>query len=218
MWKKKILNKILSLKEKTDNYFNNAKVITIYDLEKQLIKENLLTQSFDDYIKKKRNTKTMIYSLIDCIICLIGGIRLLIGAFAEDPQVLTLIVDPLYLIGNRFLISITIAVIFSTVYYLKLRFQQITKQIERISAKNLSSFNGLIIAHNRVALITKDCDIFFSHFCFGLFLCAIWSQFYALYSNLWKFVDLYAILIHNRCFVHNYWLIFNNLYSSSGID
>ncbi len=43
-----------------------------------------------------------------------------------------------------------------------MRFQQMTKQFEGISAKNLNSLQSLIRGHNRVTLMTKDCNIFFS--------------------------------------------------------
>jgi hypothetical protein len=43
-------------------------------------------------------------------------------------------------------------------FYLKLRFQQITKQFERITNKNLNSLEALIRAHNTLTVMTKDCD------------------------------------------------------------
>ncbi len=43
-----------------------------------------------------------------------------------------------------------------------MRFQQITKQFEEISVKNLDSLQSLIREHNRVTVMTKDFDIFFS--------------------------------------------------------
>ncbi len=43
-------------------------------------------------------------------------------------------------------------------FYLRLRFQQITKQFERITNKNLNSLEALIRAHNTVTEMTKDCD------------------------------------------------------------
>jgi hypothetical protein len=50
----------------------------------------------------------------------------------------------------------------STIYYLKLRFQRLNNQFDRIWANNLISLNQLIIAHNRVPIITKDCNTFFT--------------------------------------------------------
>ncbi len=43
-------------------------------------------------------------------------------------------------------------------FYLRLRFQQITKQFERITNKNLNSLEALIRAHNTLTVMTKDCD------------------------------------------------------------
>ncbi len=65
---------------------------------------------------------------------------------------------------------ITLSIVFSyaTSLYLRMRFQQITKQFERISAKNLNSLQSLIRDHNRVTVMTKDCDIFFSKY-FAIF-------------------------------------------------
>jgi len=62
------------------------------------------------------------------------------------------------------LISITtlgIVIIYGTALYLRMRFQQITKQFEGISAKNLNSLESLIREHNRVTLMMKDIDSFF---------------------------------------------------------
>ncbi len=66
---------------------------------------------------------------------------------------------PIYTLG--------VVVIYCTALYLRLRFQQITKQFQGISAKNLKSLQPLVREHNRVTLMTKDCDIVFSK-CFGV--------------------------------------------------
>ncbi len=58
--------------------------------------------------------------------------------------------------------TLGIVIIYSTALYLRMRFQQITKRFEGISAKNLNSLQSLIRDHNRVTVMTKDCDIFFS--------------------------------------------------------
>jgi len=55
--------------------------------------------------------------------------------------------------------SLGVLIIYSTALYLKLNFQQITKQFERISAIVLYSLLTLIREDNRVTLMTKDCDI-----------------------------------------------------------
>jgi hypothetical protein len=60
------------------------------------------------------------------------------------------------------LFSLGIVIIYAMALYLKMRFQQLTKKFEGISAENLNSLQSLIREHNRVTLMTKDCDIFFS--------------------------------------------------------
>jgi hypothetical protein len=66
------------------------------------------------------------------------------------------------------IMSLGVLIIYLIALYLRLNFQQITKQFERISAKNLKSLRPLIREHNRVTLMTKDCDIFFRKV-FGVF-------------------------------------------------
>jgi hypothetical protein len=58
--------------------------------------------------------------------------------------------------------TLGIVVMYATALYLRMRFQQITKQFEGISAQNLNSLQSLIRDHNRVTVMTKGCDIFFS--------------------------------------------------------
>jgi hypothetical protein len=111
MHKKRILESILSLKMKINNYLNNEKVETINDIETQLLKRKLCSVNFDDYMKKKINTKNMMHSIIICIISIIGFLRVLFGAYTTDPEIWVLIGDPLYLIGDRVLISVTFAVV-----------------------------------------------------------------------------------------------------------
>jgi len=55
-----------------------------------------------------------------------------------------------------------VVIIYSTALYLRLNFKQITEQFQSISAKNLNSLQSLISDHNRICLMTKDCDILFS--------------------------------------------------------
>jgi hypothetical protein len=50
------------------------------------------------------------HSIIIGIICIIGVIRLLFGAFTTDPKIWVLIGDPFYLIGDRVFLNITLAV------------------------------------------------------------------------------------------------------------
>ncbi len=60
-----------------------------------------------------------------------------------------------------------VVVFYFAALYLRLNFQQITKQFQRVSAKDLKSLQLLIREHNRVTLMTKNCNIFFSKI-FGL--------------------------------------------------
>jgi len=106
--KKKIYKNIESSKVKINNYLNNKKVIAINEIETEFRKQKLLSVSFDDYIKNKINTKNMMHSIIIIVICIIGTLRLLFGAFVTDPKIWVLIGDPFYLIGDRVLISITL--------------------------------------------------------------------------------------------------------------
>ncbi len=108
MVKKKILEIIVSTKIKVNNSFNNEKVIAINDIETEFRKQKLLSVSFDDYIKNKINIKSITHSIIICMICIIGAIRLLFGAFITDPKIWVLIADPFYLIGDRVLINVTL--------------------------------------------------------------------------------------------------------------
>ncbi len=108
MPKKRILKYILSTKVKIYDYFDNKKFRAINDIETQLFKQKLLSVSFNEYIKKKINTKNMMHSIIIIMICIIGIIRLLFGTFITDPKIWVLIADPFYLIGDRVLISITL--------------------------------------------------------------------------------------------------------------
>jgi hypothetical protein len=95
---------------------NNEKVTVIDDIAKQALKRKLISVSFDEYMEKKINTKNMMYSIIIMMICTIGALRLLFGAYTTDPKIWVLIADPFYLIGDRMLINITfVAFIVSSV-------------------------------------------------------------------------------------------------------
>jgi hypothetical protein len=65
------------------------------------------------------------------------------------------------------LVSLGVIVIYCTALCLRLRFQQITKQFQRITAKSLKLLQPLIREHNRVSVMTKDCDLAVSEF-FGV--------------------------------------------------
>jgi hypothetical protein len=60
------------------------------------------------------------------------------------------------------MVTLGMVVIYAIALYLRMRFQQITKQFNEISAKILNSLQSLIREHNRVTVMTKDCDIYFS--------------------------------------------------------
>jgi hypothetical protein len=109
MPKKGIFKSIRSSKIKVNNYLNNEKVEAINVIEAQLLKRKLISVNFEDYIKKKINTKNMMHSIIICIICIIGVLIILFGAYTTDLKMLALIADPFYLIGDRLLISLTFA-------------------------------------------------------------------------------------------------------------
>jgi hypothetical protein len=80
-------------------------------------------------------------------------------------------------------IALTIVIIYSTALYLRLNFQQITKQFQTITVKNFNLVKVLIRDHNRVTVMTNDCNMFFSNFLgvtyfyapvvFNLFLCTV---------------------------------------------
>jgi hypothetical protein len=109
MQEKRILKSIESSKVKINNYLNNEKVEAINDIETQLLKRKLISVNFEDYMKKKINTKNMMHSIIICIIFIIGCLRFLFGAYTTDPEIWVLIADPFYLIGDRVMVNITFA-------------------------------------------------------------------------------------------------------------
>jgi hypothetical protein len=84
----------------------------------------------------------------------------------------------------------------SVCFYLRLRFQQITKQFERVKNKNLNSLEALIRAHNTVTVMTKDCDKVFNKL-LGVF------YFYAPFIvNLLLVISIYGnSLIYVRCVI-----------------
>jgi hypothetical protein len=82
--------------------------------------------------------------------------------------------------------SLGVLIIYCTALYLRLNFQQITKRFERISAKDLKTLQTLIREHDRVTLMTKDCDILFRKH-FGLL------YFYAPFIvNLLLYITIYG--------------------------
>jgi hypothetical protein len=89
---------------------NSEKVVVINDVEKQYLKQNLISANFSEYINNKINNNNMIYSVVVCVFCIFGALRFLLGAFATDPKIWILIGDPFYLVGDRVLINISLAI------------------------------------------------------------------------------------------------------------
>ncbi len=115
MHEKRILESIESSKVKINNHLNNEKVEVINDIETQFLKRKLISVNFEDFMKKKINTKNIMHSIIICIICIIciiGFLRMVLGAYTTDPEIWVLIADPFYLVGDRVLISVLMAVFF----------------------------------------------------------------------------------------------------------
>jgi hypothetical protein len=77
MHKKRFLESIKSSKIKINNYFNNEKVTVINDIENEVLKRKLISVNFDDYMKKKINTKNMMHSIMICIIFIFAFLRFL---------------------------------------------------------------------------------------------------------------------------------------------
>ncbi len=87
MQEKRILKSVESSKVKINNYLNNEKVEVINDIETQFLKRKLISVNFEDFMKKKINTKNMMHSIIICIISIIGFLRILLGAYTTDPEI-----------------------------------------------------------------------------------------------------------------------------------
>jgi hypothetical protein len=96
MPKKGILKSIQSSKIKINNYLNNEKVTAINDIANTALKRKLICVNFDDYMKKKINTKNIMHSIIICIISIIGSLKFLFGAYTTDPETWVLIANPIY--------------------------------------------------------------------------------------------------------------------------
>jgi hypothetical protein len=111
MPKPRIRENFLLLKSKVNNYLNSGKVVAINDIEKQYLKQNLISANFSEYINKKMNNRNMVYSVVVCFICIIMALRLLLGSFATDPKIWILIGDPFYLVGDRSLINLSFAIV-----------------------------------------------------------------------------------------------------------
>jgi hypothetical protein len=94
-------------KSKVNNYFNNENVITINDMETELLKQNLISVNFDEYIKKKMSLKNMIYSVIISSVCTFWGLKLMFAAFIKDAYILKLIADVHHLTGDQMTLNLT---------------------------------------------------------------------------------------------------------------
>jgi hypothetical protein len=57
-------------------------------------------------MKKKINAQNIMHSII---ICIIGFLRFLFGAYTNDPEIWVLIADPFYFIGDRVLTNLALA-------------------------------------------------------------------------------------------------------------
>jgi hypothetical protein len=108
--KPRIRDNFLLLKSKVNNYLNSGKVVVINDIEKQFLKQNLISANFNEYINNKINNKNMIYSVVVCVICIFMALRLLLGSFVINPNIWILTGDPFYLVGDRALINISLAI------------------------------------------------------------------------------------------------------------
>jgi hypothetical protein len=122
MQEKRIIKSIESSKVKINNHLNNEKVEVINDIETQFLKRKLISVNFEDFMKKKINTKNIMHSIIICIISIIGFLRILLGAFTTDPEIWVLIADPFYLIGDRVLLSVLVAVFFLFIVKIRMTF------------------------------------------------------------------------------------------------
>jgi hypothetical protein len=98
------------LESKVNNYLNNKNVITINDIEREFLKQNLISVNFDEYILKKINIKNMIYSVIISSVCIFWALRLILAAFIKDTNILKLIGDPFHLIGDQITLNISFAI------------------------------------------------------------------------------------------------------------
>jgi predicted membrane protein len=70
-----------------------------------------MTTSFADYcnVKRKRNKKKEILSIVICIFGWLIFLRFALAAFFKDPKLWVLIGDPFYLTGDRVLFNLVIA-------------------------------------------------------------------------------------------------------------
>jgi hypothetical protein len=107
-------------------------------------------------------------------------------------------------------IVLTIIIIYSTALYLRFNFQQITKQLQTINVKNFNLVKVLIRDHNRMTVMTNDCNMFFSKFLgviyfyapvvFNLLLCIVIYGKSSIYvraipaiGTVFSFIALYSI-------------------------
>ncbi len=71
------------------------KVTAINDIANTALKQKLVSVNFDDYMKKKINTKNMMHSIIICMIAIFGTLIMLFDAYTKDPETWVLIANPL---------------------------------------------------------------------------------------------------------------------------
>jgi hypothetical protein len=97
-------------KSKVNNYLNNKNVITINDMETELLKQNLISVNFDDYILKKMSLINMIYSGITSIVILFWAIKVIAMSFIKDTHILKLTGNPFYLTEDHMALHISLAI------------------------------------------------------------------------------------------------------------
>ncbi len=98
-------------KSKVNNYLNNKNVITINDMETELLKQNIISVNFDEYIKKKMSLKNMIYSVIISSLNILFALRFLFEGFIEDDYILKLFADPFRSTGDRMASNISFGIV-----------------------------------------------------------------------------------------------------------
>jgi hypothetical protein len=131
------------------------------------------------------------YFLISLIITIVATIFLIIY-ISQDYNFYLIILLLFFVLASYMAAEVMsmftsgVVIIYATALYLRMRFQQITKQFEEISAKNLDSLQSLIREHNRITVMTKDFDILFSK------LLAIFYFYAPVLINLMLCISIYG--------------------------
>jgi hypothetical protein len=184
------MNANLDYKTKNDFFFRSKKVERSHCMcfidhlialrngrNHELSKENLRKFQIKSKLWQLFWMKFM-YLITDFILITEFAVVYLYVYISQDYNFSFITVLMCFLLGAYVIVKIVpifplgVIIIYCTALYLRLRFQQITKQIQTISAKNLKSLQPLIREHNRVTLMTKDCDILFSKYFGALYFYA----------------------------------------------